>query len=112
MPKTLLVLFLLSLTACGQGPQGPAGPQGVRGDRGETGPGGADGTAVTLVPLCPGVANYGVFVEQALCINGKLYGVYSAHGGFLAHFADGEYKSNAIGSACNLTVSGCTVTHE
>jgi hypothetical protein len=118
------ILFLMSLTACGpsgvfvgkgeKGDTGAQGEQGIQGEQGSTGaqgPRGADGTTITIVQLCPGAPSYGTFVELAQCINGKLYGVYSANGGFLAYFADGNYTSNGIGSACNLTVSGCTVTH-
>lgn len=114
--KALLVLFALTtLAACGRvgrnGIDGVNGRDGINGTDGAQGPAGADGTAVTIVPLCPGVSNYGAFVEVGMCINGKLYGVYSANGGFLTLLSDGAYRSNAIGSACDLTVHGCTVTH-
>lgn len=93
-----------------QGPQGTSGVNGVNGTNGTNGINGTDGTTITVVQLCPGVSNYGTFVEVGLCMNGKLYGVYSANGGFLAYLADGTYYSNGIGSACNLTVTGCTIT--
>ena len=93
-----------------QGIQGPAGTDGQTGATGPQGIPGTPGTVITVVPLCPGMSNYGTFVEVGLCVNGKLYGVYSANGGFLAYLADGNYTSNGIGSACNLRVSGCTVT--
>ncbi len=109
--KLLALFCLLNLTACGRGERGEIGPAGNSGEVGAIGPSGADGTVVTIVPLCPGVSNYGAFVEVGMCINGKLYGVYSANGGFLTLLADGAYSSNAIGSACNLTVNGCTVSH-
>jgi hypothetical protein len=80
---------------------GPAGPQGLTGN-----------SPVTVVPLCPGVSNYGAFVEVGLCINDSLYAVYSQNGGFMTLLAPGNYTSNAIGSACNLTVqANCAVSH-
>ncbi len=83
---------------------GPPGPAGLDG---------ADGTVITFVNLCPGVTSYpGVFVEVAMCVNGDLYGVYSANGGFMTYLPPGTYHSNAIGSACNLTIgSNCAVSH-
>lgn len=125
---TIAIISLLALTACrgprgdegsnGQTVVGPTGPTGAIGGVGATGPQGnsgapgIDGTQITVVDLCPGVTAYpGVFVEVGMCIEGKLYGVYSANNGFLTYLADGAYSSNAIGSACNLTITGCTVTH-
>jgi hypothetical protein len=115
----ILLMLMLSLSAC-RGPRGDAGTagavgatgaQGQQGDQGPVGPAGADGTAVTLVKLCPQTPSYGTFVEFGMCINGSLYGVYSANGGFLALLPNGNYTSNGIGSSCNLTVTGCTVSH-
>lgn len=118
----ILTLVAILFTACGHaanefskqskcvlsgdGCNGETGPQGLQG------PQGANGAAATVVPLCPGVSNYGVFVEVALCLNDSLYAVYSANGGFLTLLAPGNYSSNAIGSACNLTVAAhCKVSH-
>ena len=81
------------------------------GQQGATGAAGTNATSVTIVPLCPGVSNYGTFIEIGLCMNSKLYGVYSANNGFLTYLASGSYSSNAIGSACNLVINGCTVSH-
>jgi len=79
---------------------------------GATGAAGQDITLVTVVPLCPGVSNYGVFVEVALQIGDKLYAVYSQNGGFLTYLAPGNYTSDGIGAACNLTVNpDGTITH-
>lgn len=96
-----------------QGPTGTVGPQGPTGNTGATGPSGINATPVTVVPLCPGAPSYpAVFVEDALCINKKLYGVYSANGGFLTYLPEGAYTSAGIGAACNLTVGpNCTITH-
>ncbi len=116
--------FLMLLNACaghtgGQGIQGVSGnngatgPQGPQGLVGPMGPAGLAGTQFTFVQLCPGSPSYpNVFIELAMCVNGDLYGVYSANGGFYTYFPPGNYSSNAIGSACNLTIgSNCTVTH-
>lgn len=73
---------------------------------------GINGNTVTPVKLCEGIYSYpNTFVEQAFCINGGLYAVYSANGGFLTYLPNGAYSSNGIGSACNLVVNGCTVSH-
>lgn len=109
-----LVILAVILSACA-GPKGDRGDDGQsvvgpKGDRGETGAMGADGEIARVVPLCPGTSNYGVFIEIGLCINNQLFGVYSANGGFLTLLAPGNYSSNAIGSACNLTVEpNCVV---
>lgn len=86
------------------GPIGPAGSPGANG---------IDATPITVVDLCPGVTSYpGVFIEVGLCINRGLYGVYSANGGFMTYLPPGNYSSNAIGSACTLTIgSNCMVSH-
>ncbi len=114
--KRLLIAAVLLLPAC-RGPEGVQGRSGspgqsIVGPQGTAGVNGADAVPVTVVPLCPGVSNYGAFVEVGLCLNGQLYGVYSALDGFLTLLAPGTYNSNAIGSACSLEVhAGCVVTH-
>lgn len=87
------------------GSTGSVGATGPRGEVGPSGTNGADGQPAQVVALCPGVSTYGTFVEVALRINGKLYAVYSANGGFLTYLAPGAYSSNAIGSACSFTVT-------
>lgn len=85
---------------------------GTQGMPGATGAAGTNATPVTVVELCPGVSSYpGVFVETALCIDGELYGVYSVPNAFLTGLPNGNYTSTGIGSACNLSINGCTVTH-
>jgi hypothetical protein len=93
-------------TFVANGIQGLPGQQGVQGDVGPT------TNVATPVQLCPGVNTYpNTFVEQGLCINSKLYAVYSVNGGFLTYLPDGAYGSNAVGSSCNFTVTnGCTVS--
>lgn len=78
---------------------------------GPVGPAGSPGTLLTPVQFCPNVTpNYpSTFPEYGFCIEGKLYGVYSTNGGFLALLPDGTYNSNAVGSSCTFTITGCTV---
>ena len=115
--KLLLIsaaLFLISLAACSP-EKGDRGSDGVsvQGPQGAPGSNGSDATPVTIVQLCPGSTSYpGVFVEVAICLQNELWGVYSANGGFLTKLPPGNYNSNAIGSACNLTVqANCVVSH-
>lgn len=93
------------------GAVGAPGNDGATGPQGDQGPAGLDSNPITVVKLCTETPSYGVFVEFAMCINGSLYGVYSANGGFLALLANGAYTSNGIGSACNFSVNGCSVSH-
>lgn len=115
--KVLSVVYVMTLLAACAGPrgesgaQGEAGSQGPAGANGANGLNGADGNQITVVALCPGHTNYGTFIETALCINGQLQAVYSLNGGFLTTIVDGNYSSNAVGSACNFTVTGCVVSH-
>jgi hypothetical protein len=92
------------------GPQGLNGSNGQNGSQGPAGPQGNPGTDLTpieMVQFCPNVApNYPTtFPEYGFIINGKLYGVYSANGGFLAQLPPGQYLSNAIGNSCTFTVN-------
>lgn len=95
------------------GANGVDGSQGVQGMTGLNGSDGIDAIPITVIDLCPGITTYpGVFVEVALCLNDTLYGIYSANDGFLTMLPPGNYLSNAIGSACNLTIGAhCQVTH-
>lgn len=126
-----MAVFALALafSACAyQGPSGAQGSPGLNGhdgspgqdgNAGQNGQNGADGkdgidaTPVTVVQLCPGSTSYpSTFVEVAFCVGGRLYGTYSANGGFSTELVPGTYSSNAIGSSCNLTVeANCVVTH-
>lgn len=110
---TIATLVALGLTTCAppEGKQGIPGPRGEQGVPGLQGPRGSDGTQITVVKLCPGATSYpNVFVEVAMCIDSKLYAVYSANNGFLTYLPPGRYQSNAIGSACSFTVgAGCEV---
>lgn len=66
---------------------------------------GSPASSVTTINLCPGVTSYpSVFIEVALCVDDQLYAVYSIPGAFLTLIPPGVYTSNALGSACNLTV--------
>lgn len=79
---------------------------------GTNGTNGTNGFTFASVQFCTQVTNYpSTFPEVGFCINGSLYAVYSANGGYLFQVANGAYSSNAIGSACNFSVSGCSVTN-
>lgn len=102
------------------GPQGAAGANGANGQNGTNGKDGKDGapgaagspgTVVLPIKLCNESPTYGTFPEFAFCINNKLYGVYSANGGFMAELPPGGYSSQGINSACSFTVgANCAVT--
>ena len=109
----IIVMVLLVLTACA-GPKGDIGFNGADGAAGAPGPignpgqDGQDASPVTVVQLCPGVSGYGTFIEVGFCVDNKLYGTYSANGGFSTYLPPGTYNSNAINSSCTFTVvSGC-----
>lgn len=109
-----LVLVVLG-QACGhfkgdKGDSGSVGPTGGVGPKGDSGEPGTDSNPITVVKLCPGTPTYpSVFVEYAFCIEGKLYGTYSANGGFTAYLPDGQYHSEGIGSRCDFTIEGCII---
>lgn len=90
------------------GVQGPTGAPGIAGPQGEPG---VDASPVTVVQLCPGTTVYpNKFVEVAFCIDGQLYGTYSANGGFSTLLPPGVYSSNGVGSSCNFTIgNNCEV---
>ncbi len=104
--KRLLLVSCLALMAC-RGYDGYQGSTGLPGKDGQsvTGPAGSDGTTVTPVQFCPGTPSYpSTFIESGLCINGKIYAVFSSNDGFLTYIPPGGYSSNAINSRCNFTV--------
>lgn len=130
MKTVFTLLMLIILTACGDttsviGPKGDKGDPGVQGIPGVNGSNGQDGaqgpqglpgapgSTITEVQLCGGcqAAYPSVFPEIGLCIDNKLYGVYSANGGFMVELPPGTYSSNGINCSCTLTVaSGCIVS--
>lgn len=83
---------------------GQNGAQGVQGLQGN------DAT-ITVVQFCPGATSYpSEFNEVGFCLNGQVYGVYSANDGFASLLPPGAYTSNAIGSSCNFTIlTNCQV---
>lgn len=83
---------------------------GLKGDKGNAG---TNATPVSMIKLCPQIDHYpNVFVEEAICLNGNLYAVYSIPNAFLTLLTPGSYTSQGIGSSCNLTVgTNCQVTH-
>lgn len=94
-----------------KGDKGDIGATGATGAKGDKGDAGTPGTTVEVVQLCGScVGAYpNVFPEIGLCMNGKLYGVYSANDGFLVFLPNGAYHSKGINCECNLVISGCTV---
>jgi len=99
-------VVLLALSGCGKNHYEYS--VGQKGDQGEPG---TDATPVTVVKLCPGVTTYpSKFVEIAFCIDGTLYGTYSANGGFSTEMPPGTYGSNGINASCNFVVlPGCEI---
>ncbi len=102
------------------GPIGPQGPMGLTGSTGPVGPQGIQGipglnaTPVTFVELCGScTGNYpSVFPEYGECVQGQLYGVYSANGGFWSLLLPGNYSSDGINCSCNLHIAvNCVVTN-
>jgi len=89
------------------GATGATGPVGAPGADGAPGPAGTNATPITVVQFCPNVVpTYpNRFPEYGLVINGSIFGVYSANGGFLALLPPGDYHSNAIGSSCNFRIN-------
>jgi hypothetical protein len=110
------IVLVIALFAC-QGPEGAPGASGERGPIGSPGPKGSDGsqgipgTSIGIVELCPGSTTYpSTFIEVAFCINGVLYGTYSANGGFSTELPPGTYNSNGINSTCTFTIlPGCVI---
>lgn len=114
----LFIAFIWTCTGCGiytQGRPGAAGVNGTNGTNGTDGQDGADGTngangsngtIITVVQFCPGHGTQypSSFPEVGLCIDNKLYAVYSANDGFLTEVKPGYYYSRAVGSSCNFEV--------
>lgn len=129
--KLLVVLSCLLLAACGQVSQGPAGKDGsscsvqtlssstvlpnggslIQCTNGTSslianGTNGTPGTVMAPLQFCPGTPSYpSKFIEVGFVINGSVYAVYSANGGFMALIPPGNYTSNGIGSSCNFTLN-------
>lgn len=111
--KNALYFALISVvffSACAPGRNGENGTQGAPG---AVGPNGTPAPPTTLVQLCPGAPAYSTtYIENAICLQGQLYGVYSANGGFLTLLTPGAYTSNGIGSSCNFTVGlNCAISY-
>jgi len=67
---------------------------------------GIDAQQITIVQFCQGTTTYPTnFDEVGLCINNKIYAVYSANGGFMVEVVPGVYSSNGINSSCTFTVA-------
>ena len=120
LKRELLLIAALFLVACrpatkfenSVGPQGPKGDTGAPGLIGPVGPQGPRGTLIFPVKFCPQPAVYpSTFPEYGLCIEGKMYGVYSTNGGFFAYLPSGTYSSAGVGSSCTFTITGCNISH-
>jgi hypothetical protein len=105
--KLICPIMLVILMGCGRGPVGATGAAGRDGVDGKDG----QDAEVSIVKLCPGVTTYpSKFVEIAFCFDGKLYGTYSANGGFSTELPPGNYTSTGIGSSCNFKIkANCVV---
>lgn len=88
------------------------GVKGDQGDIGAQGVAGADGTVVSAIQFCSAGTSYpNTFSEVGFCIGGKLWGVYSANGGFMTELPPGTYSSNGINSSCTFTIGeNCSIT--
>jgi hypothetical protein len=73
---------------------------------GTNGTDGTNGTVVTPIQFCPGFTQTypSTFAESGFCINGVMYGVYSAYGGFLAELPPGTYRSDGVHAKCVFTL--------
>ncbi len=110
-------LVFTLLYGCGQGPRGANGATGNTGAQGTPGSNGTNGTngndaTVQYIQLCHGTTHYpDTFCEVAECVDGNLYGVYSANGGFDSKLPAGSYFSNGINCNCTATIgSNCVVS--
>lgn len=105
MVRKLMLAALLMFSSCGG--------QGFIGTQGPNGPPGAPGTTITVVQLCTScIPVYpSVFAEIGFCIDGNLYGTYSANDGFSALLLPGAYSSNGIDCSCSFVIgTNCQVT--
>lgn len=117
---SLVVLGLATLacfvSGCGrEGAQGVAGSNGqsIVGPAGPQGSPGLNGSGVTVIKFCPGVTTYpSKFIEVGFCIGNKLYGTYSANGGFSTEIPPGSYGSNGINASCDFVVGpNCSIVN-
>lgn len=114
--KNLLIaiLAMFAINACSKfkgdtgatGQTGATGSAGQNGATGAVGPQGVPGiSGLTIVKFCPGDTVYPTtFNEIGFCLEGKVYGTYSANDGFSSELPPGAYTSNGIGSSCNFTI--------
>ena len=104
-------VVLLARSGCGRGPTGYSGVDGKNGTNGQDG---ENATPVYAVQLCPGYPS-SVFPEQAICIQGKLYGVFNTQNNgldYLSELPPRNYDSIAP-SGCHLTVApNCVVIQD
>lgn len=72
---------------------------------------GNSGTIVAPVQFCSGITTYpNTFNELGICVDNKVYGIYSLNGGFMTLLPPGAYSSNGVNSSCNFTIeANCIV---
>lgn len=82
----------------GSNGQSIVGPQGLPG---------VNTTPIVPVEFCKGITpTYpSTFPEYGFNINGTIWAVYSANGGFLTKLTPGNYSSDGINASCNFNVS-------
>ena len=107
MKRILLALLVLTtFVSCGKGPAGKDGINGLNGLDGQ------DGTLTKVVKFCPNLVDeYGTqYSEQGLCIDGKVYAVYSSNGlAALVEVSYGTYVTTTPkGDNCTFTVNEST----
>lgn len=123
MKYILTITLLLTLASCGRGPAGNDGINGLNGTQGESGKDGQDGdkgdkgdagtnSITKVIKFCPGlVDSYNVqYSEQGLCIDGKVYAVYSANNlAALVEISHGTYVTTTPkGANCTFTIDANT----
>jgi hypothetical protein len=80
-----------------------------------SGANGTPGTVITAVQFCPNVTPVypSTFPESGICLDGTMYGVYSANGGFLAALPPGQYSSDGINASCTFTIQpNCVIVNQ
>lgn len=126
MKSILTIALLLTLASCGRGPAGNDGIKGLNGTQGESGKDGQNGekgdkgdkgdagtnSITKVVKFCPGlVDSYNVqYSEQGLCIDGKVYAVYSSNDlAALVEISHGTYiTTTPKGTNCTFTIDDNT----
>lgn len=106
--KYIIFIICLLFMSCGDETillKGNPGEPGVNGVDGKDGTNGQNANNIYMVKFCPGDSVYpSIFNEYGFCVDNKMYGTYSANGGFSTYLPPGAYNSNAVGSSCSFTL--------